>query len=90
MGHTIRPADLQALTPREQESLLDAFVACAAGPANGQLTTALGRVRAFEKQYEMRSDELLGKLKRNEIRETKEIASWLFWLGVVQARSGGR
>lgn len=88
MEHTIRPADLQAMTPQEQDRLLTAFLERAKAPTNGQLGAAETRVRAYEQQYEMRSEEMLAKLSRNEMRETKEIANWLFWLGVVRARSG--
>jgi hypothetical protein len=82
MGLSIRLADLDGMTTEERDQLLGQLVNEATGPANGQLALVASRVRALEQRYEMSSEELLGRLRSGEQRETAEIAEWLFWLQV--------
>ena len=88
MEQTVRISDLQAMKPGEQEQLLRSVVEQAMAPANGPLTGAHARIRAYEERYEMSTETLLEKLSREEIKETTEIANWLFWVTVVRIRGG--
>jgi hypothetical protein len=78
--HALRLGDLQAMTPGERDSVLSQIAADAVAPTNGQLAVVNSRIRAFETRYEMSSTELLARLAKSEIRETADIASWLFLL----------
>jgi hypothetical protein len=40
------------------------------------------RIKQFEMRYEMSSDTMRTKVSAGEMKETAEIASWLFWLKV--------
>lgn len=85
--HGLRTADLQMMTPEERNTVLSRIAADAVAPTNGQLAVLNARIRTYETRYEMSSSQLLERLAANEIRETADIASWLFLLG-VRARSG--
>jgi hypothetical protein len=49
---------------------------------NGSAPMLNARIRQFEMRYEMSSDTMRQRLRAGEIRETAEIADWLFWLDV--------
>ena len=87
MAHTIRLADLQALSPAERQEVLDRLAADAVGPANG-LAAAVAKIREYERRYEMTTAVLLERLGKGEIRETAEIAEWLFWVNVQRGGGG--
>jgi hypothetical protein len=82
MSHSVRLSDLRALSPDERAGVLDQLANIAAAPTNGQSAQVYTRIREYERRYEMTSRDLLAKLSRNEVRETREIADWLFWLQV--------
>lgn len=82
MGDSIRLADLQVLGADERAQILTRLAERAAQPANGRLDGAVAAIRRFEAQYEMSSAQLSMKLHRGEIRETAEIAKWLFFISV--------
>lgn len=78
----LRIGDLQAMTPRERDGVLSQLASEAVAPTNGQLVAVNARIRSYEARYEMSSAQLLARLHKDEIRETAEIASWLFLLNV--------
>lgn len=71
------------MTPQARDAALSRLVAEARGPANGHFAMAEARVRAFEQQYEMSSDELVERLRSGAQKETAEVAQWLFWCSVL-------
>ena len=89
--HMVRLSDLQAMGESERQNELAELVKSAKAAPNGQGAAVLeSRIRAFELQHEMSSSELLEGLGRGEVRETANIASWLFWLSVrddIEARA---
>ena len=87
MAHTARLADLQALSPTERQDVLSRLAAEALGPTNGFAAAVVARIRDYERRYEMTTATLLERLGRGEVRETAEIADWLFWVNVQR---GGR
>ena len=89
MGHSVKLADLRSLMPKDRDVLLEQFVAESVAPTNGQLNAVHARVRAFEAKYEMKSDDLVRCLEHQQMRETADIAQWLFCLGVI-AKHGGQ
>jgi len=88
MTHSVRIADLHALGPQERQAALARIVAEARAPANGQAVATLSRIREYERRYEMSSTVLLAKLASGEVRETAEIAEWLFCLRVQRGGGG--
>lgn len=88
MAHTVRLADLRALSPAERQEVLSRLADDAAGPANGLSAAAVARIREYERRYEMTTVVLLERLGRGEIRETAEIADWLFWVNVQRSTGG--
>lgn len=53
--------------------------------ANGEATAYLeSRIRSFELRYEITSEELLRALEQDRIKETAEIAEWLFLLSALE------
>jgi hypothetical protein len=89
MAHTVRLADLQALSPAERQEVLNRLAADAVGPANGLAAAAVARIRDYERRYEMTTAVLLERLGKGEVRETAEIAEWLFWVNVQRGGGGG-
>ena len=90
MSHTVRLSDLQALSPTERQELLGRLAADAAGLSNGvaAAAAAIARIREYERRYEMTTAILLERLGKGEIRETAEIAEWLFWVNVQRGGGG--
>jgi hypothetical protein len=87
-SHAVRISDLRTMTPSEQADTLAQLVSEARAPANGHLAATVARIRAFEQRYEMTSVELVTGLRDGRVRETAEIAEWLFWLNVQTMAPG--
>lgn len=51
-------------------------------PMNGQLMDIEQRIRSFESRYEMTSQEMRGKFRSGDLKETMEICSWLMLLDI--------
>lgn len=83
MTHAIRVSDLGALNANERAGVLKRLAEEASAVPNGQADAALARVRAFEAQYELSSDGLVERLRDGSVRETAEIAEWLFCLKLL-------
>lgn len=66
------------MSVEEKERELRRLTDAANAQPNGQRAALDGRIRQLELRYEMTSEEMLGRLARGEIRETAEIADWLF------------
>lgn len=89
MAYTIKTKDLARMTSAEREKVLGEIVQSARAPRNGQATVLDAKIRGYEQQYEMTSEDLLLRLSGKEIRETSEIAEWLFWLNVRNDQTCG-
>ncbi len=89
MAYTTKTKDLSQMTSVERDRVLGEIVDAARAPRNGQAAVLDARIRGYEKQYEMTSDSLLLRLSSHEIRETAEIADWLFWLSVRNNQTYG-
>src|SRR5689334_34865 len=83
MAHAVRLSDLDALTAAERADLFRRVVADAANAPNGQGAAALARIRTFEARYEIGSPQLIERLRAGTMRETAEIAEWLFYLRLL-------
>ena len=83
MAHAIRLSDLATMTEGERTALIGQVAKEAGESPNGHATAALARIRAFEKRYEIQSDRLLDALAAGSVRETAEIAEWLFWMHLL-------
>jgi hypothetical protein len=74
----LRLSDLQAMTEADREKALSALVEAAKAPRKPGVPSPIERrVKAYEKQYGMTTEEMRRKLSAGEIQETSEIASWL-------------
>ena len=82
MADTVRLADLQALSPAKRAQVLERLTADAIGPANEFAAAGVARIKDYERRHEMTTAVLLERLHKGEVRETAEIAEWLFWVNV--------
>lgn len=73
-------SDLSKMTEHEYEAHLGRVVGEARDPAARHNPALEARIRAFEVRYEMTSAQLRRGLRDDTIRETAEIAEWLFYL----------
>jgi len=89
MGYTVPLRDLAGMTPAEENRVLTELVQAAKSRRNGQAAIIASRVRQFEQRYELTSEAMIERLKRGEMRETTEIAEWLFLLGVRNSTRSG-
>ena len=76
---------LRALPAADRAQALAELAANAAAPRNGQSAVLDARIRVFERQYEMTSDELHQRLRTGQQTETADVAKWLF---LLEARNG--
>lgn len=82
--YSLLTTDLRAMTEEERRQALGAIVEQGRGIQNGERAVLNARIRVFEERYEMTSSEMRQALRDGRLRETAEIARWLFW---VEARS---
>ena len=80
MPFRIRTSELTTMTTSEQLAVLSRLAKEARSPSYEALTALEARIRAFELRYEMSSADLKAKLGSGAIKETAEIAEWLFLL----------
>ena len=78
MAYHIKLADLANMSRDDQEREL-AGLTRAAATRNGQRAVLDSRIRRFELRYELSSSQLMAALRNASVRETAEIAEWLFW-----------
>ena len=71
---------LSEMPVQEREKALSALVQRAKLPRNGQTAGLDARIREFEVRFEMTSAELHERLRAGDLKETAEIAKWLFLL----------
>ena len=76
---------LRALPAADRAQALAELAANAAAPRNAQSAVLDARIRVFERQYEMTSDELHQRLRTGQQTETADVAKWLF---LLEARNG--
>ncbi len=81
---------LSEMSPREREETLSALVKGAILPRNGQTSRLDARIREFEVRFEMTSTELHERLRAGNLKETAEIAKWLFLLEARGEKAGAR
>jgi len=86
MAYHVKLADLANMSRGHQERELAGLTRAATARA-GQGAVLDSRIRRFELRYEMSSSQLRQGLASGAIRETAEIAEWLFW---VETRDGHR
>lgn len=80
MAYHVRLSTLAHMPKPEADKALGDLVASATRRRNGQAAELDARIRQFELRYELSSDELRQKLSVGDMKETDEIASWLFYL----------
>ena len=86
MAHkSISIGTLQAMPAADRARALAELAANAAVPRNGQSAVLDARIRFFEQQYEMTSDELHQRLRSGQQTETADVSKWLF---LLEARNG--
>ncbi len=94
MRKAIRFSDYGRLNVAEKaEALRELAVSAQDLPDGGELTIIDARIRAFETQYEMTSDEMRARVAAGRLPETADIARWLIALDVqgrLRAGPAGR
>jgi hypothetical protein len=86
MSYRLALADLANMSKPEVDRALGELVSAAKAPRNGQRAELDARIHHLELQYEMTSDEMRESLRNGRIKETAEIAHWLF---LIRARETG-
>ncbi len=89
MVHQILLSDLSHMSESEREEQLSALVRAARQPSDAARSLLNSRIREFELRYEMSSETLLQKLRKGEVKETADIARWLFLLEASRPRVPG-
>ena len=83
MRYSVRLSDLSYMSESERNQELGKLVEVAKQNRNNGSDPLLNaRIRQFEMRYEMSSDTMRERLRTGEIRETAEIAKWLFLLSL--------
>lgn len=84
MIHQLNMSDLRRLGKKERDESLSALARSAR--TNGEAGAAMtqSKIREFEIRYEMTSVELLKGLEDETVRETADVAEWLFLLSSRQ------
>lgn len=77
-------SDLGRMTEGEKEESFAALVNAARTNGHGAVHMTEARIKEFEVRYEMSSAALLKGLSEGTVRETAEVAEWLFLLSVRQ------
>ncbi len=90
MGYAVKDVELLSMSEKDRSKTLADLVAAANAPRNGQALRIDARIRKYELRYEMSSNDLLAKLAANTVRETAEIADWLFWIGTRDNTENGQ
>lgn len=82
MATAIRFSELKALGKSDREKALNGLISEAKAPVNGQAFVVKGKIQAYETRYELNSADLPAAIRDNKLRETAEVADWLFWIRV--------
>ncbi|MEK7704754.1 MAG: hypothetical protein AAB426_07310 [Myxococcota bacterium] len=82
MKKKLRLSDWSAMSETDRRAALDALVADANSPPNGELADIDREIREYERLYEVPSDQMVAELNAGKRRETAEIASWLIALSL--------
>lgn len=84
----VRSEDLREMSPAERDLLYRRLLEAAREPHPGARAEVGRRIRAFEIRYEVSSAKMLSELHEGRRKETADIASWLFWLDVLNTLNG--
>jgi deoxyribose-phosphate aldolase len=85
MKYKIKLSRLSDMSDSDRKDALTALVDAARVKTNGGVSALNARVKKFELRYEMSSEELKRKCAEGKIKETAEIAKWLFLLNTRDA-----
>ena len=83
MSFRLALVDLAHMSKPEVDRALGELVSAAKAPRNGQRAELDARIHQLELQYEMTSEEMRENLRNGRLKETAEIAHWLF---LIRAR----
>lgn len=87
MSYSVRLADLANMPVEDSTTVLDELARNAVLPQNGQRAEIAARIRAFESQYGVSSEEMLQSLAEGR-QETPEVTTWRFLLRVRELSGG--
>lgn len=82
MSRPISLSRLKSASPNRRAELLSGLVRDARRPANGYVDRLTAQIAEYERRYEMPSLVMVERIKRGELKETDDIASWLMLLKV--------
>lgn len=80
MGPSLRMADYEKMSAEEREKAVRVLVEAAMGPPSGGMNWIDLHIRAFEKQYEISSEDMERELREGKRKETHDVARWLITL----------
>jgi hypothetical protein len=83
MAYSVKSSDLANMSEPERGQVLGALVNAALHETEAGDALLRERIREFELRYEMSSDEMRAEYSQGKVRETAEIAQWLFLLETI-------
>jgi len=86
MTQRMRITDIAKMTESERTEALASLVSKARSGSAAARVAVSARLRAYEIRYEMTSEEMLRQFRAGQIRETADIAKWLFLIGARDCR----
>jgi hypothetical protein len=90
MRKAIRLSDFRRFNEAERTAALHELAVSAGSHPNGEPTLLEARIRSFESQYEMTSDQMRARVAGGQLSETRDIASWLMALDVRRRLRAGQ
>lgn len=77
---TLKLSELAKMPKPQRDAALADLVRAAKAPRNGEAKILDERIRAFEVQYEMTSEQMLERLAAGDLHDTADIAKWTMLL----------
>lgn len=88
MPLTIPSEALRHMSEADRAQLLEAAFAVSPAAVANYLLVLDARLRTFEQRYELPSHGVADALRRGELRDTKDVSEWLFWVDVRSRLAG--
>ncbi|MEM7771399.1 MAG: hypothetical protein AAGA75_25005 [Cyanobacteria bacterium P01_E01_bin.6] len=69
-------SDLEGLSPKESEEMLDQILTSSFEPLNSNLFNLMEKIREREEFYGMTTEDMLRQIEYGQVKETEELANW--------------
>ena len=82
MSRPLSLSRLKSASPNKRDELLSELVNEARAPANGAVERLSAHIAEYERRYELSSLEMVERVRKGDLEETDDIASWLMLIKV--------